>query len=311
VYDNFKTNKLQLMTDHREKKSGIYYFINLINGHCYVGNSTNLAKRMRNYLNTSYLISKTNVNMPINKSLIKYGYDKFSLIIIEYSDLDVLFDRDTFWILKLNPYYKILKYGSYSIGFKHSEATKIFLAELAKKRTHSEETKQTVSASLKGEFNPFYGKNHSLDSLSKIIASKSLGEVYIYNCLKELQVVFPLVQTLANAIKANSSSIKQIIETDTLFRGGWYFRTKLFNPEDTPKFTSYISCQSLIDEIIKNSTIKQAIFLFDLNKTFLAKYTVIIEADTKLGIRHEKLKEYANLKLPYKGYIFSYHRLLD
>jgi len=48
---------------------------------------------MHNYLNTSLLMSKKNANMPITKALLKYGHDKFSVVIIEYADLDVLFDR--------------------------------------------------------------------------------------------------------------------------------------------------------------------------------------------------------------------------
>jgi len=57
--------------------SGIYYLINLTNGHCHVGSSKNLGTRMRNYLNTGLLMSKKNYHMPITKALLKYGHDKF------------------------------------------------------------------------------------------------------------------------------------------------------------------------------------------------------------------------------------------
>jgi len=60
VYGHFKEDRTQLLKDHRGKKkiSGIYYLINLTNGHCYVGSSKNLAGRRHNYLNTSLLMSK-------------------------------------------------------------------------------------------------------------------------------------------------------------------------------------------------------------------------------------------------------------
>lgn len=77
------------------------------------------------------------------------------------------------------------------------------LAVLAANRRHLEETKHLISASLKGELNPFYNKTHSLESLAKIIAANSLDQVYVYDCLKQLQVVFPSVKTLADTIKAN------------------------------------------------------------------------------------------------------------
>ena len=63
--------------------------------------------------------------------------------------------------------------------------------------------------------------------------------------------------------------------------------------------------------MINNSSIKKALFLFDLDKNFIRKYSGIIEAEKDLGIRHEEIKKYANLKKELNGYIFSYHRLLD
>ena len=50
-----------------------------------MGSSINLASRMRNYLNNSFLKSKQNVNMPIVKALLKYDQSNFSLLILEYA----------------------------------------------------------------------------------------------------------------------------------------------------------------------------------------------------------------------------------
>lgn len=51
IYPNFKDDKLLLVKDHKiENTTGIYYFINLINGHCYIGCSKNISQRMLNYL---------------------------------------------------------------------------------------------------------------------------------------------------------------------------------------------------------------------------------------------------------------------
>jgi group I intron endonuclease len=303
--------------------SGIYYLINLTNGHSYVGSSKNLGSRMQNYLNTGLLISKQNSNMPITKALLKHGHDKFSVVIIEYADLDLLLDRETFWIVKLNPYYNVLKYGGTSSGYKHSDVTKQMLASLAKNRKHSKETKDLISTSLKGKLNPFYNKTHSLESLSKMTVANSSGVVYVYDSLKQLQVVFPSVKTLSLAINANSSSIKKVIDTGSLFRGGWYVRSSLLSSSDDPVFTSYHLCSELITDIIKNASVKKAIFVFDLNGNYLNKYKGILEAETQLGIRHEKIKKHALSNLPchcpgivlaengIEEYILSYHRLLD
>ena len=61
----------------------------------------------------------------------------------------------------------------------------------------------------------------------------------------------------------------------------------------------------------KNSQIKKAIFVYNLNKEFIKKFEGVIHAEKELNISHEIIKKYALLNSPYKEYIFSYHRLLD
>jgi group I intron endonuclease len=85
-----------LLKEHRNNKSGVYCLFNIINGKFYLGCSINLNGRIKNYLNKSFLISKKNSNQPIIKALIKYGYEKFLFIIIEYTQKDSIFDRETF-----------------------------------------------------------------------------------------------------------------------------------------------------------------------------------------------------------------------
>ena len=139
VYDNFKENRLQLLKDQKDR-IGVYCLVNLINGNIYIGSSINLASRMRNYLNNSFLKSKKNLNMPIVKALLKYGQNNFAVLIVEYASIKNLSIRETYYITHLLPYYNILKQGYSSVGYKHTEAIKQMLSELAKNRTHSDET---------------------------------------------------------------------------------------------------------------------------------------------------------------------------
>lgn len=192
-----------------KKKSGVYCLFNKINGKFYIGCSINLNGRLKNYLNNSFLINKKNANQPITKALLKYGTENFSVIILEYIEKDFIFDRETFWIVNLKPYYNILQSGGSSIGYKHSDNIKLFLSELAKNRKHSEETKLLIANALKGELNPFYGKSHNIESINKIIASKSSALIYIYNSIKELQVIFPSITTLSNTINSSNNFIKK------------------------------------------------------------------------------------------------------
>jgi len=66
VYNSLKENRVNILKQERGK-SGVYCLINKINAHTYIGSSINIASRMRNYLNNSFLKSKQNINMPIVK----------------------------------------------------------------------------------------------------------------------------------------------------------------------------------------------------------------------------------------------------
>ena len=57
VYNNSLEDKEQIKKDQKGK-TGVYCLVNLNNGHIYIGSSINLAVRMSNYLNTTYLKTK-------------------------------------------------------------------------------------------------------------------------------------------------------------------------------------------------------------------------------------------------------------
>jgi group I intron endonuclease len=174
---------------------------------------------MKNYLNTAFLKSRLNVNMPIVKALLKYDQSNFTLLILEYVESDMLTVRETYYITSVIPYYNVLKQGYSSLGYKHTEETKELLAQLAKNRTHSEETKGLIARALIGENNPFYNKSHSIESKRRMIEANSAYPVYVYNSFKELVVIFPSVSTLANQINSNHLTIVSVIKEQSIFRG--------------------------------------------------------------------------------------------
>lgn len=218
TYKNFKEDRTKIFKD-QNNKSGVYCFINNINGHSYVGSSINLKSRMKNYLNNTFLKNEKNINMPIAKALLKYDQSNFSLLIIEHVEAEVLTIRETFFITSIIPYYNVLKQGYSSLGYKHTEETKILLSELQKNRKHSELTKSLIAKALVGENNPFYNKNHSMESKVRMIEANSLYPVYIYNSNKVLLVIFPSVLTLAKKLNSNHSTIVNFIKNKNLFRG--------------------------------------------------------------------------------------------
>jgi group I intron endonuclease len=108
----------------QKDKSGVYCLVNNINSHSYIGSSINLASRMKNYLNKTFLKSRQNINIPIIKTLLKYNYYNFSLLILEYVEPKSLTTRETLYITFVMPYYNILKQGYSSLDYKHTKETK-------------------------------------------------------------------------------------------------------------------------------------------------------------------------------------------
>ena len=311
IYNSLKKDRLQLFKEQKNK-TGIYCLVNLINGQSYIGSSVNIEGRMKSYLNNSFIKSKQNCNMPIIKALSKYGQEHFAVFIIEYIDTNKLTIRETYYITNLLPYYNVLKQGYSSLGFKHTEETKILLSKLAKNRVHSDKTKALISRALVGENNPFYNKNHSVETNLRMIEANSAYPVYIYNSFRKLLVILPSINTLAKLINSNHSTIVSYIKNGTLFRGEWYFSNLPINLSDKPLISNWSEeSNKLILEMNNHCHIKKSVFVYNTNKEFIQKFEGVTQAGKILNINHSTIKKYALSNIPYKGYIFSYERYTD
>jgi group I intron endonuclease len=96
----------------------------LVNGKSYIGSSVNLALRLRNYFNFSFISNKRRGKSLINEALLKYGYSYFSLEILEFCESSEAILREQYYLDLLKPEYNILKNAGSSLGRKHSEETK-------------------------------------------------------------------------------------------------------------------------------------------------------------------------------------------
>jgi group I intron endonuclease len=74
---------MQILDDNKNK-AGVYLWINIVDGKKYIGSSENLKKRFREYFNVNHLMR--NKSLYICSALLKYGYSKFSLEILEYCE---------------------------------------------------------------------------------------------------------------------------------------------------------------------------------------------------------------------------------
>jgi len=60
-----------------------------------------------------------------------------------------------------------------------------------------------------------------------------------------------------------------------------------------------------------NSHILKPVFVYDTDRNFLGRYDGVMAAQKALNISHCTIKNYGKIGGVYKGYIFSYERLID
>jgi hypothetical protein len=134
IYENIIDPKVQaqIRTDTKGK-SGVYAFINLLNGKSSVGSAypDRIYIRFRNHLSHPSLAS-----LLLTRAIELYGIENFIFVILEFNvekedfisstNGPLLRARETFWINfeELYAEYNICKDGGSSLGVKHTEATK-------------------------------------------------------------------------------------------------------------------------------------------------------------------------------------------
>ena len=139
VFSNADKDKLDILK-YIKGKAGIYMWTNKLNGKKYVGSSVDLRRRLLEYYNVNRLLNEK--SMPIYHSLLKHGYQNFSLTILEFCNIDSLMSREKHFFDVYFPEYNILKTpGSpdRGKGWTHSEATVEKIRIAANKRAESPE----------------------------------------------------------------------------------------------------------------------------------------------------------------------------
>ncbi len=152
IYNNSLDIKKNL--NNFKNIKGIYLWYNNINNKFYIGSSINLYNRLYTYFSLKIL---SNNNMLIYKALLKYGYENFSLMIIEIisnnKNINIL-EREQYYFNLLNPTYNILKNSHNSTGFKHSPET------IEKMKNNTNSKNQIMSDTAKKQISEYQKNRH-------------------------------------------------------------------------------------------------------------------------------------------------------
>lgn len=83
---------------------GIYKIENKINGHVYIGQSINIARRWRTHKNQYNQSDNNQYESSLYRAIRKYGLDNFSFEVLEECSRDQLNQKEIYWIKYYNSY---------------------------------------------------------------------------------------------------------------------------------------------------------------------------------------------------------------
>lgn len=188
-------------------KTGIYQIKNLINDKIYIGSSKQgFAKRFSEHLYD--LKNNDHHSQHLQKAYNKYGKENFIFEIIEVCNIEIVVEREQYWIdltkcYKRNHGYNILQKAYSSEGYKHSEESLKKIGEQSKKRgAHP----NSVNAMKKANTGRKREKAHS-ERMSKLhskpVVQLSLEGVFI----KEWESIAKIISSFG--LRAHDSNISK------------------------------------------------------------------------------------------------------
>src|SRR5690242_831964 len=141
---NCGLDKARLLKENRDR-AAVYRLVNKCNNKTYIGSTINCTNRFYKYFNLKHLAER---RTPIHLALLKYGFENFTLEILEYCEEGVNpITREQYYFSKLKPEYSILEQAGSSLGYKHTETTLDFFKN---ERKVSDDTKKNLSIAATG-----------------------------------------------------------------------------------------------------------------------------------------------------------------
>ena len=157
--------------------SGVYKITCLGNNKFYIGSSQNITKRFN--VHKRQLNNNTHINPFLKNAWNKYGESNFVFEVIEYCDIDILLEREQYYMDKTQCYNREIGFNNClksdrPLGYKHTEENKLIMSknkkgtkqkiettkkiiESRKNYKHTEETKNKIRLTKIGNKNPRYG----------------------------------------------------------------------------------------------------------------------------------------------------------
>jgi group I intron endonuclease len=182
----------------------IYSIFNTQTNQYYIGSALNYSSRKNGHL--SQLRNNKHGNIKLQRSFNKYGEQSFVFNVAEeVFDVEILINREQFYIDSLQPFFNIAKIAGSSLGIKRTDEfkKKIGLAKNRLGKLASDETRKNISIaqkkrcesieernrmSLMSKGNTFFkGKKHRKESILKQSGENSVNSKLKLNQVLEIR----------------------------------------------------------------------------------------------------------------------------
>lgn len=210
---------------NRLYRGWIYVYVNKINGKRYVGQTTNLKRRINEH-NRSKEVDRC----LLDKAILKYGKENFKVIVLTcFCSTSVkitqakLNDLEVFWIEQLHTYvndypdqgYNLTLGGNQgALGYKHTEESRAKMS-VAKKGKHF----TNAGSFIKGQEGTWKGKHHSEETkrkLSEIKKAQCNDPEYIEKLKERLKEYWSTHESTCKGIKYSEERKQQMSQ---MFKG--------------------------------------------------------------------------------------------
>jgi group I intron endonuclease len=238
TYDNVEIQKDKILQENKGK-SGIYRLTNIVNEKTYVGSAIDLRTRFYVYYSDKRLASS---NMVIYKAMLKHGYSKFKLEILEYCEPGSAVTREQYYLDILKPEYNILSTAGTSLGYKHTEEalekmsaarsaytgyklsaeTRAKLTSAATGRVLSDETRAKISVARKG----IKLSDETRAKLSAAATAIQGVAVEVTNIKTGEINYFSTMTEAATALGVSRTAIRKTIQSGKILRDNYSIKLK-------------------------------------------------------------------------------------